>query len=76
MMVFEGSILFSTSSAILFQGNYWWGPLWLPRSQCFVIPDGDDGVVVKVKLWLCKKNQLEEFVEYNEEEIAKRNERE
>lgn len=64
MFTFEGHILFSSYKAVLFQGNYWHGSMWLPRSQIEIIPDGES-CVVKVKPWLCKKNGINEFTEYD-----------
>lgn len=66
MYTFEGYVLMNSPKAICFQGHYWHGSMWLPRSQIEMIEDGYS-VVVKVKAWLCKKNSIDEFVEYEEE---------
>lgn len=67
---FEGTIHAQTKAGLLFQGNYWDGPLWLPKSQVEVIYDDDAWeVVVFVKEWLARKRSLFEFTYYTEQEI-------
>lgn len=68
---FEGTIEVSTPKAILFQGVYWEGPLWFPRSQIRLLPDGEFAYVVVVKDWLCRKRDLLEFTAYNEADIER-----
>lgn len=69
---FEGMITKSSSAAVCFQGQYWGGDLWFPRSQVEIEQDlPEEGtVVIKVKDWLTKKNGLLEFTNYSAEEIA------
>lgn len=69
---FEGRIIFNSGAAIRFQGQFWEAPLWLPRSQIEIEPDGEDTVVVRVKDWLANKNRLQEFTYYDAEAIEER----
>jgi len=69
---FEGTVHFYTSSALLFQSHYWEGALWFPRSQSLVFPDGDYNQVIKIKSWLCDKNDIQEFTSYDATEIEDR----
>lgn len=65
---FEGVITKSSMAAICFKGQFWEGEVWFPRSQT-IVEDDEDGVVVKVKDWLTKKNGLLEFTHYNAAEL-------
>ena len=67
----EGRILYRSARAMAFQSNYWEGPLWFPNSQCEVTPDGDDGVVIKVKDWLASKRGILEFTHYAMHDIER-----
>lgn len=69
---FEGRITKTSPAAICFRGQYWDGDVWFPRSQV-EIEDDEDGVVVKVKDWLAKKNGLLEFTHYTAEELGAMN---
>ena len=69
--VFEGLIVAGTGKALLFHGYYWEKPLWLPRSQVEIEPDGDS-FVIRVTKWLCDKNELFEFYHYSAEQIEAR----
>lgn len=71
---FEGIITVRTAKAFMFQSYYWAGPLWFPNSQSIVEPDGEDTHVIKVKDWLCKKNDLQEFTAYDEAAIERMSE--
>lgn len=58
---FEGYVRFRTGSAVLFESYYWEGPLWFPLSNCYLLEDGDDTWVIKIRNWLTKKNELHEL---------------
>lgn len=73
MNTFEGRILAWTAKAILFWGNYWGGPLWMPKSQV-TIEEDDESYIVKTTPWYSGVKKIEEFTEYNEEEIQVRSE--
>jgi hypothetical protein len=71
---FEGMVVQGTGAAVLFQGQYWGGPLWFPRSQVIIEEDHaedypDNCVVIKVKSWLTNKNGLHEFTNYSTAEL-------
>lgn len=68
---FEGRILMHTNAAVFFEGQYWEGGLWFPKSQLIIESDGLDSeyYVIKVKSWLTKKNGLLEFTHYAEPEL-------
>ena len=68
---FEGRIVKSSGAAICFEGQYWEGSLWFPRSQAIVEDDlTEEGtVVIKVKDWLLKKIGILEFTSYTQAEI-------
>lgn len=73
---FEGIPLLITGAAIRFQGVYWEGPLWFPRSQ--IILEDDDDIdspfkILKVKNWLADKRGLLEFTHYSAEEVEAMN---
>lgn len=72
MSTFEGRITNWSGAAILFQGQFWESGVWLPRSQV-VVDEDEDGVVVRVKDWLAKKNGLLEFTHYTKEELEAMN---
>ncbi len=63
---FEGDITAQSGKAILFQAHFWDEPQWLPRSQIVIVPNarGEDetqgNATVRIKAWLCKKNQWSE----------------
>ena len=61
---FEGVLTKGSPAAVCFQGQYWEGELWFPRSQVEIEADGE-GVVIRVKDWLAKKNDLLEFTHYS-----------
>ena len=65
---FEGRITKSSGSAVCFQGQYWEGAVWFPRSQT-IVEDDDDGVVLKVSDWLTKKRDMLEFTHYGAAEL-------
>lgn len=69
---FEGVITKSSGAAICFKGQYWEGEVWFPRSQT-IVEDDDEGVVVKIKDWLTKKNGLLEFTHYGAAELEAMN---
>ena len=73
MYIFEGYILLVTAKAIMFQSYYWEGPIWLPMSQISIFEDGDTTYVIKVRAWLCEKNDVPEFTYLDEEAIEKIN---
>ncbi len=60
-----------TARAVRFQSFYWDAPVFFPKSQVEITPDGDMSVVLKVKDWLTAKRGLLEFTSYSEEEIQK-----
>ena len=62
MLEFEGQVLSTTKKAVLFQGNYWHRPLWLPRSQILLDDEGGEWYAA-IKPWLCRKNFVGEFKE-------------
>lgn len=68
---FEGMIHFATAKAVLFEGVYWEGALWFPLSQVEIVPDEEMTVVVKVKPWLTRKMELDEFTHYGVEEVER-----
>lgn len=70
--VFEGVITKSSMAAVCFKGQYWESGVWFPRSQ-MIIEDDDEGVVVKIKDWLAKKNGLLEFTHYGAAELEAMN---
>lgn len=47
-----------TSKAILFQSDYMDEPIWVPRSQCEIEPDGDEPgrCILHINEWLVNKN--------------------
>lgn len=69
---FEGYVLARSPKAVLFQGHYWGGALWLPISQIQMEPDGPVSVVVQMKDWLAGKRDLRECETYTEEDIKTR----
>lgn len=69
---FEGRLVNWSGAAVCFQGQYWEGGVWLPRSQV-EIEDDDGGVVIRVKDWLAKKNGLLEFTHYGAAELEAMN---
>lgn len=69
---FEGRITKSSMAAVCFQGQYWEGEVWFPRSQT-EIEDDDDGVVIRVKDWLANKLGLLEFTRYGAAELEAMN---
>jgi len=69
---FEGRITKGSPAAVCFQGQYWEGGVWFPRSQV-EIEDDEDGVVLKLKDWLAKKNGLLEFTRYGTAELEAMN---
>jgi hypothetical protein len=70
---FEGYMRFRTGKAFLFESYYWEGAIWFPVSQCIIEQDGEETWTIKVKDWLTKKNGIEEFTPYTEEDIARFN---
>lgn len=72
---FEGRILMWTNSAILFEGVYWEGCMWLPKSQVIIEHEDmlSDAKVVKLKDWLANKKGLLEFTHYSAEELEAMN---
>lgn len=68
---FEGTIHVITSKALLFQCHYWEGPVWFPRSQTAIRPDGDEWVIIEVQDWLTKKRGILEFTSYNLHDIER-----
>ena len=59
---FEGVITGSSSKAVLFQGDFWDKPEWVPRSQCEIVPQSSDEqgrAILYVNNWLVKKNGWE-----------------
>ena len=69
---FEGRVLFRTNAAVLFEGVYWAGGVWFPMSQSILFED-EEMWVIKVRDWLTKKNGIEEFTPYSEEDIERFN---
>ena len=62
MNEFGGYIEAESHRAILFWGHYWDNPQWLPKSQIEQRNPWDcTETLVKVKDWLCKSNDLDEF---------------
>lgn len=59
--LFEGFVVVTSNSAILFHGHYWDEPKWLPKSQVTIISAYDMDTVLLVSGWLCGKTGLEEF---------------
>tara|TARA_Y100000310_G_scaffold324866_1_gene387318 strand:+ start:9931 stop:10173 length:243 start_codon:yes stop_codon:yes gene_type:complete len=68
---FEGTVIGESVSAVLFQGVYWAGGVWLPKSQIRLEEDLPDSFfqILYVKDWLANKNGILEFTEYSESEI-------
>ena len=61
---FHGYVEAESSKAIYFQSHYWYSPMWLPKSQIEIaLPWNCTEIQVRVKNWLCKKNDLHEFEE-------------
>ncbi len=60
---FEGIISATSAKAVLFQGDYWNEPAWVPRSQCEILPQtGDDEsgrAILYIEKWLVKSNGWE-----------------
>jgi hypothetical protein len=73
MTTFEGQITKHSGAAVCFQGQFWETGVWLPRSQIVVEDDEEEGVVVKVKDWLARKNGLLEFTHYSAAELEAMN---
>lgn len=69
---FEGRITKGSPAAVCFQGQYWEGEVWFPRSQVEIEED-EDGVVLRLKDWLAKKNGLLEFTRYGVTELEAMN---
>ena len=58
---FIGYIEFESHRAFLFQGHYWTGPLWLPKSQVTVTRyDDTPEVRMLASSWICGKNNVKE----------------
>ena len=70
-MTFEGYVIQRTAKAFLFWGHFWHAPLWFPASQAELEPDGGS-YVMKLREWLAKQDNLEEFTEYTETDIEER----
>ena len=66
---FEGVTVMTTARAILFHGNYWEDPQWMPRSQCEILRCWTTGeTIITASDWICGQKGLREFEHREKEE--------
>ena len=64
MRQFVGYCHVMTTRAVLFQDHFWEMAEWLPLSQVQLEPDSEGmETTIKIEVWLCRKNDFEEFTE-------------
>lgn len=62
MPMFEGYIVANVGKAVLFHGNYWEEPEWMPKSQIDILRDEDSAEIrVLTSRWICDQKGLKEF---------------
>ena len=62
---FIGEVDAVSPKAMLFQGQFWHGPEWLPFSQITSTPlPGTSEVLVEVSEWMSRTKGIREFQEF------------